>query len=132
MISTALTAYLDTLGVSVEATQVPNNPTMPNWTGSTAWDVVLHKGNARVNVDFLTGSAVSSVTRYDVLYALMSDNNTILDYENFDRWANSLGYNSDSINDKKIYDLCVANAEKLNTLFNERELIVLDELYTDY
>lgn len=134
--NTALTTYLDTLDVSIEATRVDNNSDYPN---SSAWDVLLRRPNPRmsngyskINVAFYMGSAIREVTREDVIYALISDSDTLTHGNGFEVWADMLGYNSDSIKDKRTYELCVENATKLAMFFTPDQLIILNELYTDY
>jgi hypothetical protein len=131
--TTALKTYLDTLNVSIEATEVENTS---DYTNSRAWDVIVYKKVNKtyfgINVDFYTGSAISEVTREDVIYALISDTNTLEHGDGFEVWADMLGYNSDSIKDKKTYDLCVENATKLASLLTPDEITILNDLYTDY
>ena len=50
----------------------------------------------------------------------------------FDDWCSSLGFNSDSIKDKTIYDNCIQNAIKLNCWLGFHKVMELKELYTDY
>ena len=134
--SEAIKTYLDTLDVSIEATRVDNNSDYPN---SSAWDVLVRRPNPRMsigyskmNVAFYMGSAIPEVTREDVIYALISDTNTLEHGDGFEDWADMLGFNSDSIKDKRTYELCIENASKLATFFTPDQLIIINELYTDY
>jgi hypothetical protein len=46
----------------------------------------------------------------DVVYSLISDSNTIeFSDGKFESWCADLGYNPDSIKDKKVFDDCVIN-----------------------
>jgi hypothetical protein len=59
---------------------------------------------------------------------MLADRGT-LDYaRDFEDWANGLGYNSDSISDKKLFDLITEQTNKLELHLTEQELSILSEL----
>ncbi len=53
----------------------------------------------------------------DVLYCLIMDS-YVLDYSNFEDWAESLGYDTDSRSAEKTYRACIENALKLRQLID--------------
>ena len=53
----------------------------------------------------------------DVLYSLVMDSD-VIEYDSFEDWADTMGMNSDSIKDRKIYDACMLIALKLRQLIN--------------
>lgn len=52
--------------------------------------------------------------------------------EPFEDWASSLGFNSDSIKDKAIYDLCVEHTMKLRQWLGNAGIETLREAFQDY
>ncbi len=67
----------------------------------------------------------------DVVWALVLDTD-VLNHENFEDWADRLGFNSDSIKDKKIYDACLENGLALNSYLGASLLEELREVFQDY
>ncbi len=69
-------------------------------------------------------------TAASVLYCLILDSEAL--YRTFEEWANDLGYNSDSIKDKEIYNECCSNARRLLNCFTREQIEELQELLQDY
>ena len=89
--------------------------------------------SADVEVDYYTGSAIARPELRDVIYSLLSDLATWeLADGDFKEWADSFGYNSDSIKDKNIFDLVTANRVKINQLFSANEILLLNVIYQDF
>ena len=129
----AIEAGLNALDVRVEALPKYDTSDSPKWAERmNSWTVTLRKGNARVDFDYYTGKTVEGVTRADVVDGLLADWATLESVKDFEDWAIEFGYNPDSITDKKTYDLCVSNAHKLTTLFDEGELKLLNVLFEEY
>lgn len=66
----------------------------------------------------------------DVLYSLMMDAEAI-DYT-FADWCDNLGYDSDSMKAKKIYDECLGNAILIRQSLGDKKISELRELFQDY
>lgn len=67
----------------------------------------------------------------DVVNSLVLETD-VLDYGSFEEWANSLGYNSDSREAEKIYQLCLSNSLKLRNGLGDTILSQLRSAYQDY
>ncbi len=67
----------------------------------------------------------------DVIYCLVSDAD-VLNYSNFEDWANEFGYDPDSRSAEKTYKQCLDSALSLRTLLGEDKLSELRELLADY
>jgi hypothetical protein len=52
-------------------------------------------------------------TSYDVLYSLLLDASTIEEANDFEEWANGLGYDSDSPKAEKLYQTVQKQTKKL-------------------
>lgn len=70
-------------------------------------------------------------TTKDILYSLIMDSD-VLDYTGFEDWADCLGYDSDSISAKKIYEACMEIALKIRAYFGDELMRELKEFYQDY
>lgn len=66
----------------------------------------------------------------DVLYCIVSDCE-VFNYDNFEDWALSFGYNSDSIKDRNVYDACLANALAFRNLVGAEGLQSLETVLRD-
>ena len=71
---------------------------------------------------------VPSPELIDVLYSLTLDMEAC-DYCGFEDWADSFGYDSDSIEHKKIYDDCLVIAKQFKKIVNLEEM---RELFSEY
>lgn len=92
------------------------------------WRITLGiKGTRRtMTVDYWTGSAITTdPTAADVLYCLLSDadaeqydgrSNFLL---GFQEWCENLGYDTDSIKARKIYNECLTIARKLHRFLGD-------------
>lgn len=67
----------------------------------------------------------------DVMYSLTMDGD-VLNYGDFEEWAESFGYDPDSIKANEIYRACLGNALKLRAAIGEKGLSSLEEAYQDY
>ncbi len=67
----------------------------------------------------------------DVLYSLLMDASAI-DAGGFEHWCDELGYSSDSIRARAMYDACIETAVKLRGAFGESKLAELRELFEDF
>jgi len=56
----------------------------------------------------------------------------VLNHDSFESWAQELGYDTDSLKAKKIYDTCRKQAEKLLKAIGEDNLQSLREAFQDY
>jgi hypothetical protein len=84
-------------------------------------------------VPFYVGSSFEGEpTRQDVIHALLSDRQTIQYSSKFEEWADGLGYNSDSISDKKLFDTLVEQTAMLELHLTKIEVSLLSELMEDY
>lgn len=126
----ALEHYLDSIGVTVDVT--PNyGLDAPKWAhGMDAYECILKRNGDRMfAVPFYQGAVhTQSPTIEDVLHALLSDRATLEYSREFEDWASGLGYNADSITDKKLFDLITEQTHKLELHFTERELSILSAL----
>ena len=78
-----------------------------------------------------TKTKLKSPTIDEVLYCLIMDADTI-NYESFADWADNMGYNSDSIKDKTVYDACIALALQMRGMFSDADMNTLRDLFQDY
>lgn len=67
----------------------------------------------------------------DVLYCLVADAD-VLNYANFADWAVSLGFNSDSISDREVYQACLDIALPLRAAIGDENLSKLAESFANY
>jgi len=133
----ALQHYLDSIGVTVDSTQ-QYGLDAPKWAnGMNSYECILNRNGERMfAVPFYQGKAhTAPPSRMDVLHALLADRATV-EYlgvtGDFEDWANGLGYNVDSISDKKLFDAITEQTHKLELHFTEQELSILSELMEDY
>lgn len=132
--TTGTESYLDSIGVTVDSTQ-QYGLDAPKWAnGMDSYECILKRNGDRMfAVPFYQGKAhTAPPSLTDVLHALLSDRGT-LDYApEFENWASGLGYNTDSISDKKLFDAITEQTHKLELHFTEQELSILSELMEDY
>jgi hypothetical protein len=67
----------------------------------------------------------------DIIYSLLIDGDA-WDYDSFEDWAQSFGYDEDSIKAKKMFDDCMATAVAFHKNFSDQELEDLYDLFVDY
>lgn len=65
-----------------------------------------------------------------VMYSMFMD--AYAERENFNAWADEMGYGSDSIKGLHIYQACLEEAKKLRQLFTHEERAVLEEFFQNY
>lgn len=127
---TAIQHYLDSIGVTIVSTQQYGVDT-PKWAqGMDTYECILKRNGDRMfAVPFYQGkSNATPPTRIDVLHALFADKGTLQYSSDFEDWASGLGYNSDSITDKKLFDDITEQTHKLELHFTEQELSILSAL----
>lgn len=126
----ALQHYLDSIGVTVDTTP-QYGLDAPKWAhGMDAYECILKRNGERMfAVPFYQGAVhTHSPQIEDVLHALLSDRATLEYSREFEDWASGLGYNADSITDKKLFDLITEQTNKLELHFTEQELSILSAL----
>ena len=131
--TTAITDYLDSIGVTVDSTRTYDE--QPKWAqGMYGYECILKRNGDRMfATPFYQGKAhTESPKREDVLHALLADRDTLQYSSDFEDWASGLGYNADSISDKKLFDLITEQTHKLELHLTEQELSVLSALMEDY
>lgn len=67
----------------------------------------------------------------DVLYSLVMDSD-VINYSDFEEWAENFGYEADSRSAEKIYKDCMKTALELRSLIGNEALEQLRELFQDY
>lgn len=67
----------------------------------------------------------------DVLFSLML-NSDVIEYSNFEEWADNCGYDKDSRSAEATYKACLEIALKLRSILGESALAQLREAYQDY
>lgn len=130
---TALENYLDSIGVTIDSARTYGDT--PKWAESMdGYECILKRNGERMfATPFYQGKAhTESPKREDVLYALLADRGTLQYSSEFEDWADGLGYNPDSITDKKLFDEITEQTHKLELHFTQQELSVLSELMEDY
>jgi len=73
---------------------------------------------------------VSKPTPASVLYCLIGDMEAT--NETFGDWCDNYGYDNDSMKAHAIYNACIENAKKLQTIFKTSHIDKLRELLEDY
>jgi len=130
--NTVIEEYLDYIGVTVESRRVYD--TSPKWAeGMQGYTCILMRNGERMfSVPFYTGPALQGApTRQDVLSALFGDRQTIQYSSEFEEWADRLGYNADSINDKQLFDALIAQTAMLESHLTAIEILLLPKLMED-
>lgn len=130
---TALENYLDSIGVTVDSARTYGE--IPNWAeGMDKYECILKRNGERMfAIPFYQGKAhTKPPKREDVIHSLLADRGTLQYANDFEGWADGLGYNSDSISDKKLFDTISEQSERVELHFKEAELSVLSELMEDY
>lgn len=70
-------------------------------------------------------------TLKDILYCLVQDSD-VINYRDFEDWADNIGYNPDSRKDEKIYQACMKIALTLSNSLGHAAMDNLREAYQDY
>ena len=101
-----------------------------NWA-CNKYKVILKNRGKQFTLDYHMGLAHKNPPKLsDVLYSLIMDSES-LEYS-FSDWCDMLGYNTDSIKDKKIYNACIKNGKRFYSLFDKDEIQNFKELLKDY
>jgi hypothetical protein len=74
----------------------------------TGYNCILSYNGRSINTPFSLGSGYNGrkPTAGEVVYCIMSDGRSAYDTD-FESWCDDLGYSSDSIAHKKLYDKCI-------------------------
>lgn len=126
----AIQNYLDSIGVTIDSTPQYGLDT-PKWAHEMdSYECILKRNGDRMYaVPFYQGKAhTESPKREDVIHALLADRGTLQYANEFEDWASDLGYNTDSISDKKLFDSITEQTHKLELHFTEQELSILSAL----
>lgn len=92
--------------------------------------------HSAVGFDYYTGTGLQHQGKpvppcaADVLYCLLNDRSAV--GQTFEQWASDYGYDTDSRAAERIYNACIVNANKLDSIFSggqQEELAVLLEDY---
>lgn len=81
--------------------------------------------------EYLDGKRVCPFPDLDFFYCTASDA-SVLDERDFESWADSLGFDSDSRAAEKIYTACLANAVALRAMIGDAGLTELREAFQDW
>lgn len=118
--------------ISMTAERVDRNPYMADSDSMDNWKVVLTRRRSYGGGD-RSGQIIAKMTTYfsmgmghhgkepkaaDVLDCLASDSASV-DQQEFEGWANDLGYDSDSRQAEKIYKACEHGAARLKRFLGE-------------
>jgi len=131
--SKAMKDYLDSIGVVVNTVSTDTEP--PKWAqGMHGYECTLMRnGEPMFTVPYYQGSARNyAPLREDIIHCLLSDRGTLQYSSDFTEWADGLGYNSDSISDKELFDRLTEQTRTLELHFTDQELSVLSALTEDY
>jgi len=91
---------------------------------------VVQPNSVRVLADVVKSQRAVAPTQASVLYCLLGDSD-VLDYT-FADWCDGFGYDTDSREAFRTYELCQINADKLKKVFSGKEIETLRELLEDY
>ena len=105
---------------------------LSNDSKQNLWEIQLRRNNKTMEFEFWNGAQAGKPELNDVVYCLLADKGT-LDYaDNFQDWAEGLGYNPDSITDLNTFNQIKVNTDKLRTLFTDQELTELSIMFENY
>jgi hypothetical protein len=125
---------LDAMGVTMTAKPIDARTDrlmddMP--AGSTHYRLTFKRGSKRFSTLWSQGPAITSrPDLIEVLQALFMDASAA--NENFEDWANGLGYSSDSRKAERIYKACHKLDAKLENMFSREEREDLAEMLNDH
>lgn len=70
-------------------------------------------------------------SQIDVIHSLVTDSD-VIDYRNFEEWANEFGYDPDSRSGEKVYNACLQIALGMRAGIGEAGMQTLREAFQDY
>jgi len=126
---------LEQMGVTFAALRINERPDgnmsdMP--AGSTHWRILIKRSGKDMTVFYSMGPAHSGTPDdCDVFNSLLMDTSDI-EGEAFEDWAENLGFDPDSRKAERCFKACQETLLNLRTLFTNRELDDLRELFADY
>jgi hypothetical protein len=102
------------------------------------WSVsfVDNTTSSAVSFDYYTGTGLQHMGKpvppcaADVLFCLLNDRSAV--GQTFEEWASDYGYDTDSRAAERIYNACIMNANKLDSIFSGGQQAELAELLQDY
>ena len=104
--------------------------TKDEWNANQ-YKVTLKNKGKQFTIDYYMGLGLTEPPKLsDVLFSLIMDSEAL--EMDFDSWCDMLGYDNNSIKDKKIYDLCIKNGQKLYSLFDDEDIKQFKLLLQDY
>lgn len=99
--------------------------------GSSHWKVTIERGSKSFEIFYSMGSAHTGLpSETGVFNSLLLD--TSEDLDDFEDWADSIGYDSDSRKAYRIFEACQETNRKLSRMFTASELGDLREIFSDY
>lgn len=134
-IENAVLELLKNYGVTYSIAGAGKNITRDKWQ-CDAWKVTFTKYSEYEEFDYFTGlghrKANEPVTPNvaGVLHSLVLDLEAI--NMNFNDWADSFGYDSDSIRAIGVYNACCENAKQMHRIFSRESIEKLSELLQEY
>lgn len=108
--------FVTTHGITADVAPADSNPNMAgdNWSASANhWLVTLRMGRKRMQVPYSTGAALGAPDATDVLDTLASDASSIWNARDFEDWAGDYGYDTDSRQAYRTWQLTSRQAKRL-------------------
>lgn len=123
-----MTAFCEREGIRI-ACEPAAPPPGDDWVGAFHWKVTLRRKGRKLTTEFHQGSAhTSEPTAADVLSCLVSDAVSVEQEPDFEGWAESLGYDTDSRKAERIYEACQRIREQVQRLLPDHDLYDLANL----
>lgn len=113
--------FVKTNKITTTAKRVKSNPNFQDQeTPMNHFVVVLQWNGDLMRVPFSQGLGLSGVpTAEDVLDCLASDAASVENAKSFEDWANDFGYDTDSRQAEKTYNICKTQACELETFLGK-------------
>ena len=125
---------LQSMGVTIDVTSIVERPDglmLDMGSGAHHYRVFLTRGEYGFSIFYSMGSAHTDGPELsDVIYSLLSD--TSEDSADFEEWAESFGYDSDSRKAYATWEACKETARQLGEMFTPGELSDLREIFEDF
>lgn len=116
----------ESVRISCEAADPPRDDEWP--AGAFHWKVTLRHNGRRLTAEFHQGPAhTSEPSAADVLSCLVSDAVSV-ESEDFEGWADSLGYDTDSRKAERTYKACVRIRDRVRRFLPNHDLFDLANL----
>ena len=96
------------------------------------WDITLYYKGREMETPFFTGLAIDVPEKDDVISSLVLDCN-VKDYDEFENWADDMGYDTDSRQAEKIFNDSKVLCDKFIAFVgSEEDFKKLEKKYEDY